>query len=372
MTTTVRAHAVHEAGGRLQPYEYELGPLDATEVDIDVLSCGICHSDVSMIDHPWRASPFPMVPGHEIIGTIRSVGERVTHLSPGDVVGLGWYSDYCMACAQCMAGDHNMCATAPITFIDRPGGYADIVRAGAAATFKLPDHVDTATAGPLMCGGITVFSPLSEYGISPTDSVGVVGIGGLGHLAVQFARAWGCTVTAFTSTAEKHAEVMELGAHDVLDSRDPEAIASAADRFDLLLTTVDVPLDWTAYLGTLKRRGRLHVLGAVREPLSFPVQSLLMTHRSVSSSPAGRPSDIAKMLEFAGRHDIRPVIERFSFDNVNDAVDRVRSGTPRYRVVLEHYRPMPSGAAHPLGDADSRPPAGRVAERPRVEPVREG
>lgn len=336
MTTTVHAYAVREPGGRLEPYEYELGPLGPTDVDIDVSSCGICYSDVSMIDNDWGFSPYPMVPGHEIVGKVREIGDRVTNLAVGDIVGVGWHASYDMTCDQCMAGDHNMCPSAQSTFIGRPGGYADIVRADAAATFRLPDDVDAATAGPLLCGGITVFSPLSQFDISPIDSVGVVGIGGLGHLAVKFARAWGCHVTAFTSTEAKHAEALELGAHEVLDSRDPGAIASAADRFDLLITTVNVPLDWDAYLGTLKRRGRLHVLGAVMEPLSFPVQSLMLTQRSVSSSPAGRPSDVTKMLTFAGRHGIQPVTERFSFEEINDAVDHVRAGNARYRVVLEH------------------------------------
>lgn len=334
MSTTVHAYAVHEPGGRLEPYEYELGPLDATDVDIDVLSCGICYSDVSMIDNDWGFSPYPMVPGHEIVGKVREVGDRVSNLTVGDHVGLGWHAAYDMTCDQCLAGDHNMCPNAQSTFIGRPGGYADIVRADAAATFKLPESVDPATAGPLMCGGITVFSPLSQFDVSPTDSIGVVGIGGLGHLAVKFARAWGCHVTAFTSTDAKHAEALELGAHEVLNSRDPDAIASATGRFDLLITTVNVPLDWNSYLETLKPRGRLHVLGAVLEPLSFPVQSLMMTQRSVSSSPAGKPSDITKMLELAGRHSIQPVVEQFSFEDINDAVDHVRGGNARYRVVL--------------------------------------
>jgi uncharacterized zinc-type alcohol dehydrogenase-like protein len=336
MTTTINAYAVHEAGGRLTPYQLELGELGGSEVDVDVLNCGICYSDVSMIDNDWGFSPYPMVPGHEIIGTVRAIGDRVDHLSVGDTVGIGWHAGYCMSCPQCLSGDHNMCAGAQSTFIGRPGGYSDTVRADAAAAFKLPETVDPATAGPLMCAGITVFTPFSQYNISPTASVGVVGIGGLGHLAVKFARAWGCDVTAFTSTESKQEEAIELGAHRSLDSRDPDAIASAADQFDLLISTVNVPLDWDAYLGTLNRRGRLHVLGAVPEPLSFPVQSLMMTQRSVSSSPAGRPSDIAAMLDFAGRHAISPVIESFPFDQVNDAVRHLKDGKARYRVVLEH------------------------------------
>ena len=336
MSTIVKAYAAHEPGGALEPYEYELDQLGATEVDIDVTSCGICYSDVSMIDNDWGFTPYPIVPGHEIIGEVRAVGDQVGHLAVGDVVGMGWHASYDMTCAQCLAGDHNMCPAAQSTFIGRPGGYADIVRAHAAAVFRLPDDLDAMSAGPLMCAGITVFTPFSRFRIAPTDSIGVIGIGGLGHLALKFARAWGCEVTAFTSTGAKQQEALDLGAHEVIDSRDPEAIADAKDRFDLLISTVNVPLDWDAFLGTLKPRGRLHVLGAVMEPLSFPVQSLMMTQRSVSSSPAGRPSDIAAMLMFAARHGIEPVTERFSFENINEAVDHVRGGNARYRVVLEH------------------------------------
>lgn len=336
MTTTVHAYAALEPGGRLEPYEYQLGPLGPDEVDLDVNSCGICFSDVSMIDNAWGFTPYPLVPGHEVVGTVRATGERVSHLAVGDVVGLGWNAGSCLACVQCMSGDHHMCPQAVSTFIGRPGGYADVVRAQAQAVFKLPQGVDARTAGPLMCGGITVFSPLSQFSISPTASVGVIGIGGLGHLAVKFARAWGCHVTAFTSTEGKREEALAMGAHDVLHSRDEQALVNAANRFDLLLSTVNASLDWNAFIGTLKPRGRLHVLGAVPEPLAFPVSSLMLEHRSVSSSPSGSPSDIMKMLEFVGRHTITPQTEHFTFDRVNDAIEHLRSGKARYRVVLEH------------------------------------
>ncbi|MEM6925318.1 MAG: NAD(P)-dependent alcohol dehydrogenase [Myxococcota bacterium] len=333
--TLVNAYAVHEPGGALTPQQFELGELGPHDVELDVLSCGICFSDVSMIDNLWGFSQYPMVPGHEIVGRVRRVGEHVTHLGVGARVGVGWHAGYCMACRQCMAGDHHMCATAVSTFIGRVGGYADVVRAQAAAVFELPDCLDARTAGPLMCGGITVFSPFLQLGIAPTARIGVIGIGGLGHLALKFARAWGCHVTAFTSTEAKQQEARDMGAHDVLSSRDPAAIAAAADRFDLLLSTVNIPLDWPAYLNTLRRRGRLHVLGAVTEPLTVPTMSMMTTSRSVSSSPAGAPSDITKMLDFAARHEIAPTTEHFPLSRVNDAVEHLRSGRARYRVVLD-------------------------------------
>jgi uncharacterized zinc-type alcohol dehydrogenase-like protein len=209
------------------------------------------------------------------------------------------------------------------------------VRAQAASVIKLPAGVDMRTAGPLFCGGITVFNPLVQFGISSTGHIGVIGIGGLGHLALQFARAWGCRVTAFTSSDAKREEAMRLGAHDTINSRDPDALASAAGRFDLLLSTVNVKLDWDAYINTLAPRGRLHVLGAVLEPLDVGAMGLLFGQRSVSGSPVGSPATIATMLDFCARHAIQPTTEHFPMGEVNAAFDHLRAGKARYRIVLD-------------------------------------
>jgi uncharacterized zinc-type alcohol dehydrogenase-like protein len=335
MPTTVNAYRSNEPGGRLEPYQFELPDLGPSDVDIDIDSCGICYSDVSMMDNDWGFTPYPITPGHEIVGRVRAIGSAVTNATVGDVVGLGWNAAYCGTCRECIAGNQNLCAGAKSTFIGRPGGYADIVRADAGAVLPIPAGVDPRTAGPLMCGGVTVFTPFLEYSISPTARVGVIGLGGLGHMAVKLANAWGCEVTVFTSTDSKVAAAKELGAHHVLDSRDGEAVQSARDSFDLLLSTVNVPLDWNAYLGTLRRQGRLHVLGAVPAPLDIANTELMMANRSVSSSPSGSPSTALSMLDFAARHDIAPICETFSFDQVNEAVDHLRTGAARFRVVLE-------------------------------------
>jgi uncharacterized zinc-type alcohol dehydrogenase-like protein len=335
MSTTVNAYRSNEPGGRLEAYQFELPELGYGEVDIDVDSCGICYSDVSMIDNDWGFTPFPITPGHEIVGRIRATGPGVRNVATGDVVGLGWNAAYCGTCRQCVAGEQNLCPDAQSTFIGRPGGYADIVRADAAAVLPIPEGVDARTAGPLMCGGVTVFTPFLTYSVSPTDRVGVIGVGGLGHMAVKLAKAWGCEVTAFTSSDSKAELATQMGAHQVLDSHDADAIASSADSFDLLLSTVNVPLDWNAYLGTVKRRGRLHVLGAVPEPLNIATTQLMMANRSVSSSPSGSPTTALTMLDFAARHDIAPVCEMYGFDQINEAIDHLRSGNARFRVVLE-------------------------------------
>lgn len=330
----INAYAAFEPGGALAPFQYDPGPLGATEVEIDVQHCGICHSDLSMIDNEWDIAHYPLVPGHEVVGTVSAVGAAVGHLGVGQPVGLGWHAGYCMSCESCMGGDHNLCAGAQATIVSHHGGFADKVRANAPSVVPLPPGIDLASAGPLFCGGITVFNPLIQFGVKATDKVAVIGIGGLGHMALMFLSAWGCEVTAFTSSEDKKAEGLKIGAHHTIDSRDPAAIAAAAGRFDFIISTVNVKLDWNAYVATLKPRGRMHFVGAALDPLDLSLFPLLMGQRSVSASPVGSPATIARMLDFAVRHDIRPVIETYAFDQVNEAVARLRSGKARYRIVL--------------------------------------
>ena len=330
----IKAYAAHEPKGKLEAFEYDPGPLPPHEVEIDVRFCGICHSDLSVIDNEWGMTRYPVVAGHEVVGTISQVGEHVTDLKVGQAVGLGWHAGYCNTCEPCHSGDHNLCAAAQPTIIGHHGGFADKVRAEANSVVPIPEGIELESAGPLFCGGVTVFNPLVQYDIQPTDRVAVIGIGGLGHMALQFLNAWGCEVTAFTSSEEKKQEALELGAHHTLNSRDPKAIEAAAGRFDLLISTVNVKLDWNLYLGTLKPRGRLHFVGATLDPIDINVFSLILAQRTISGSPVGSPGTIAKMLEFAQRHDIKPVIEKFSFDKINEALDRLRSGQAHYRIVL--------------------------------------
>ncbi|GAB4567056.1 MAG: NAD(P)-dependent alcohol dehydrogenase [Geothermobacteraceae bacterium] len=330
----IKAYAAFEAGGELKPYEYDPGPLGRNDVEIDVESCGICHSDLSMLDNEWGMTAYPLVPGHEVVGTVSAVGADITRLKPGQKVGLGWHAGYCLTCPTCQSGDHNMCADAVGTIVGRHGGFADKVRAQAASVVPLPEGIDTAKAGPLFCGGITVFNPLVQFDIKPTAKTAVIGIGGLGHLALQFLNAWGCEVTAFTSSEAKKEEALAMGAHLTIDSCAPAALKAAAGQFDLILSTVNVRLDWNAYLNTLKPRGRLHFVGATLEPLDLGVFGLISGQRSVSGSPVGSPVNIARMLDFAARHHISPVIETFPMEQVNDALARLRSGQARYRIVL--------------------------------------
>lgn len=330
----INAYAAMQPGGRLEAYSYDPGPLGDGEVEIDVAYCGICQSDVSMIDNEWGRSQFPLVPGHEIIGTVAAAGPAVTGLAAGDTVGLGWHAGYCMTCRECMSGDHNLCPSVQPTIVGRHGGFADKVRASAASVVRLPAGMDPASAGPLFCGGITVFNPLVQFDVRATDSVAVIGIGGLGHLALKFLRAWGCAVTAFTSSVDKQAEALAMGAHAAVDSTDPQQIQALAGSFDLVIATVDVALDWPAFIGTLKPRGRLHFVGIPAQALELSVISLLRQQKSVSASPVGSPATLSRMLDFAARHNITPQVEEYGISRVNDAVERLRSGAARYRVVL--------------------------------------
>lgn len=332
----IHAYAAHAPGAPLEPFSYEPGPLGPLDVEIKVHSCGICHSDLSMLNNDWGMTTYPFVPGHEISGTIAACGEQVTHLTVGQAVGLGWHAGYCGSCPACASGDHNLCDQASGTIVGRHGGFADRVRAQAASVVPLPAGMDPAKVGPLFCGGITVFNPLVQYQVPPTARVAVIGIGGLGHLALAFLNAWGCRVTAFTSSPAKQEEALQLGAHDTLDSRDPAALKQAAGRFDLILSTVNVDLDWNAYLETLRPKGRLHFLGATLEPIKIGVFSLIGAQRDISGSPVGSPATIAQMLEFAVRHGIEPVVETFPFEEVNAAIEHLKSGRARYRVVLQH------------------------------------
>ncbi|MCJ8167883.1 NADPH-dependent aldehyde reductase Ahr [Atopomonas sediminilitoris] len=330
----ITAYAATTTGGTFEPISFDPGPLASHDVEIAVQHCGICHSDLSMWQNEWGMSRYPLVPGHEVVGTVSALGAQVTHLKIGQAVGLGWQAGYCMTCSTCMGGDHNLCDQAQGTIIGRHGGFADKVRAQAASVIALPEGLDMASAGPLLCAGITVFNPLVQFDIKPTDKVAVIGIGGLGHLALQFVRAWGCEVTAFSSSQSKAQEARDLGAHHVIDSRDPKALKAVAGQFDLILSTVNVKLDWNSYIGALKPKGRLHLVGATLEPLQLNVFPMLMKQRSVSASPVGSPQVMADMLAFAAQHGIRAQTEHFAFEQVNEAMARVESGHARYRVVL--------------------------------------
>jgi uncharacterized zinc-type alcohol dehydrogenase-like protein len=235
---------------------------------------------------------------------------------------------------QCMSGSHHLCPQVQATIVGHRGGFATHIRSHWAWAIPLPEKLNFTETGPLLCGGVTVFAPLAMYA-KPIDRIGIIGIGGLGHMAVKFAAAYGCDVTAFTSSESKFDEAKGFGANYVLSSKDSAAIRKLGASFDLLISTVNVKLDWDAIIGTLAPNGRLHVVGVVLEPIPVAAVSLILQQRSVSGSPTGSPVAIATMLDFASRHHIVPQTEHFPMSKINEAFARLESGKARYRIVLD-------------------------------------
>jgi uncharacterized zinc-type alcohol dehydrogenase-like protein len=310
------------------------GPVGVEDVEIAVEHSGLCHSDLSVLNNDWGFSQYPAILGHEVIGRITAMGPNAKGLAVGQRVGVGWTSSSCMHCHQCMSGSHHLCPQAQATIIGHRGGFATHVRSHWAWAIPLPEKLNFAEAGPLLCGGITVFEPLVMY-VKPTHRVGIIGIGGLGHMAVKFAHAYGCDVTAFTSSPGKFDEAKGFGANHVLSSTDSAAIKKLSGSFDLLISTVNVKLDWDAMIDTLAPNGRLHIVGAVLEPIPVAAFSLIAQQRSVSGSPTGSPSAIQTMFDFASRHNIAPQTEHFPMSRINEAFARLESGKARYRIVMD-------------------------------------
>lgn len=330
------AFAATKPKGTLEPYTFEAGELGPEEIEIKVTHCGICHSDLSMLDNDWGMSTYPFVPGHEVVGIVAAVGSHAKGLKVGQRVGVGWSALSCLSCPQCLAGDHNLCPTTQGTIVGRHGGFADRLRVQWVWARPIPEGLAMEKAGPLLCGGVTVFAPFLAYNISPTARVGVIGIGGLGHMALQFANKWGCEVHAFTTSDSKEAEAKKLGAHHVHNTRNADALKKIAGSLDLIISTINVPLDLPGLLDTLAPKGRLHVVGAVLEPMPLPAMSLIFGQRSISGSPTGGPVALDAMLQFSARHGIAPVTEKFPMSKVNEAFEHLRAGKARYRIVLEN------------------------------------
>ena len=330
----IKAYAAMEAGKNLEVFDYEAEPLKEKEVQIKVESCGICHSDISAIDNSWGASKYPMVAGHEVIGEIIDVGSNVSLHKIGNRVGLGWHSGYCHDCEHCDAGDHNFCSSTNKTVFSQHGGFAEQVTADEVSVIPIPNGLNHEDAGPLLCGGITVFTPIVEFNINKDHKVGIIGIGGLGHLALKFYKALGCHVTAFTNSEDKNNLLKSLGTDEIVSSTDQSTIKSLGSQFDLIISTVNVKLDWNLYLSTIKPRGRLHFVGAVLAPIETSVFSLMSGRKSISGSPVGSPINIKKMLDFCSKHKISPMVEHFKFDQINDAIKKLRDNKVRFRAVL--------------------------------------
>lgn len=331
---SVKAYAAKAAKGTLERYDYETGPLGAHDVEIQITHCGVCRSDITMIDNDLGWSQYPLVPGHEVIGIITAVGASVGSIRQvGQRVGVNWFVGSCGVCEWCVRGKENLCELPRQTIIGHHGGWASSIRCQAGFAIPIPDPLSSANAAPLMCAGVTVFTPMAEYGVKPWMRTAVIGVGGLGHLAIQFLAKFGCEVTAISSSHDKEGDTREFGATHFIATKDKAELTKAIGSFDFVLSTVPVDLPWGDYIATLRPQGRLVIVGIPKSDIQFPVVNLLY-ERSVSGGAGGSPSDTARMLEFTARMGIVPRIEQISMEDVNHAVDHVRSGKARFRAVL--------------------------------------
>jgi len=335
--TTILAHAAPAADKPFEPFEYEVpDELGHDQVEVDISSCGVCHSDLSMKNNDWGMSSYPFVGGHEMSGTVAHVGEHVPGLEVGQKVGVGWFTRSCMHCRQCLSGHQNRCPDSEQTIVDRHGGFADKIRCHWAWCIPVPEGMDPAKVGPMFCGGITAYTPFVQHRVCPTSRVGVIGIGGLGHLALQFSRAHGAHTTAFTTSDDKADEAKQLGADAVVNTKDDGALDKLTGSLDLIVNTTNVRLDWDAYVNTLAPGGVLHSVGAVTD--TFGVSSvfpLLLGQKSLAASPLGPIVSTMEMLDMAARHGIEPMTEEYAMSDINEAFDRLENGKPHYRIVLK-------------------------------------
>ena len=334
MSNLVKAYAVQSPKGLLEPFTYEAAALAPHEVRVKVKYCGICHSDMSMINNEWGLSQYPLVPGHEVIGTVSEVGSDVTSHQVGEVVGIGWQSGSCAHCDYCNRGKQHLCSQERATIVYRHGGWAESLAVDASFAVHVPEALNIPEAAPLMCAGNTVFSPILHYGVKPNMNVAVVGIGGLGHLAVQFLSKWGCDVTAISSTHSKDDEARALGASHFIATKGTDELKKAANKFDFIISTVSADLPWADYIGALRPEGNLVIVGVPENTVNIPAFGLIEREKRVSGGRASSPVDIAAMLDFAARKGVKAVSEVYPLADVNAALARMKEGKVRYRAVL--------------------------------------
>lgn len=341
---TTPAYAAASAKSPLAPFTIERREPSAGEVLIDIAYCGVCRSDIHQVRDEWGGGTFPMVPGHEIVGRVARVGEGVTGFKPGDVVGVGCFVDSCRTCPQCKAGEEQFCdkgMTATYNSKERDtgeptqGGYSTRITVDQDYVLRIPDGIPLERAAPLLCAGITTYSPLKRHGVKKGDAVAVVGLGGLGHMAVKFAVAMGAHVTVLSTSESKRDDALALGAHAFAATRDEDTFKRLAGSFDFIVDSVSAPHDYNAYLGLLKVGGTMVLLGIPDQPAPVAAGALIMRRRQLVGSLIGGIRETQEMLDFCAEHDIASDIELIDIDQVNTAYERMLKGDVRYRFVID-------------------------------------
>ncbi len=337
-------YAAQDSKSSLAPYHFERREAQAKDLVVDILFCGVCHSDLHQIKDEWEGSIYPMVPGHEIVGRVSEVGSKVSRFSVGDLVGVGCMVDSCRSCSPCKESLEQYCETGFVaTYNSREystgkptfGGYSSNIVVDEAFALKIPRHLDLARTAPLLCAGITTYSPLKHWKVGKNQKVGIIGLGGLGHMGVKFARAFGAHVTVFTSSPGKCEDALRLGAHEVVMSKDLNAMKQEANKFHFLLDTVAAPHDLNQYIGLLRRDGSLVMVGIPDKPFELAPFKMIFGRRQVGGSLIGGIQETQEMLDFCGTHEIQSDIELIPIQSINEAYGKMLKGEVKYRFVID-------------------------------------
>ena len=337
-------YAAHAPTDRLAPFQFERREVGAHDVQIDILYCGVCHSDLHTARNEWNNTLYPSVPGHEIVGRVAAVGAHVSKFKVGDLAGVGCMVDSCRHCASCEEGLEQYCDKGFTGTYNGPvfggentyGGYADNIVVSEQFVLRITHEENLAAVAPLLCAGITTYSPLRQWKVGPGQKVGVAGLGGLGHMAVKIARAMGAHVVLFTTSPDKKADALRLGANEVVISKNPDEMAAHANSFDFILNCIAAPHDLDAYLGLLKRDGTMTLVGAPAESHPSPnVFNLIFKRRRLAGSLIGGIAETQEMLDFCAEHNIVSDVEMIRIDDINEAYERMLKGDVKYRFVID-------------------------------------
>ena len=331
MDRIVSGYGAKKANSKLLPQSYEIKKIAPKEVVVEISHCGICYSDIHLIDNDWGISNYPFIPGHEIVGFVTQKGSQVKNLKIGQRVGIGWFSKVCEKCIYCNTDRDNMCASPEMTAVGRNGGFADYIKADKSVVYPIPEKLKSEHAAPLMCAGWTVHGAYRGYKVKPKDRVAVIGIGGLGHLAIQYGKAMGYHVTAVTSSSSKKTEAKKFGANVVVDYKN---LSKLKNKFDFILVTAHADLDWISLANTLDVDGNICFVGIPPSPISIHAFSLIMKRIKISGNPGGSRKMMKEMLKIAAEKNIKPIVEQFKFSDVNKAIKKVKENKIRYRAVL--------------------------------------
>lgn len=340
----VKGLAAHKAGGPLEPFEFERRALGANDVGFQITYAGICHSDIHQVREEWGPALFPMVPGHEIVGVVSEIGSSVTKFKVGDRIGVGVFIDSCRKCAPCKSGLQQYCdegMTGTYNGYERDGktiafgGYSNGFVIDQDYAVTIPSNLDMAGVAPLLCAGITLYSPIKHFKVGPGMKVAVMGLGGLGHMGVKFAAAMGAEVTVLSHSEGKRSDALRMGAKDFVVIRDKEELKTLRRRFDLVLNTVSALVDLNAYLGILKIDGTMVIIGLPDSPYAVNAGALLDGRKSLTGSMIGGMPELQEMLDFAGKHNIVSEIELVKADYVDKAYERTVASDVKYRFVID-------------------------------------